>query len=57
MAVRFHATKNSPQGSLYHYSGVSSRDFNNLQKAASLGSHFIANFKKQPTRFPFTKVA
>lgn len=50
MKVRF---KN---GGTYLYRNVTLGDFEALRKAESVGSHFSKVFKKDPVKYPYSKV-
>lgn len=53
LAVQFKA-KNGP-GSVYHYAGVTAKQFEDFLAAESIGKHFGAHFKKND-KHPFTKI-
>lgn len=50
MKVKFH------NSGTYLYRNVTLGDFEALRKAESVGSHFSKVFKKDPVKFPYSKV-
>lgn len=50
MKVKFHS------GGTYLYGNVTTAEFEALRKAESVGSHFSMTFKKDPVKYPYSKV-
>lgn len=55
MAIRFKNWKGWKRG-LYHYSNVTTEDFEAFKNAESLGKHFGAHIKPFADKFPFVCV-
>lgn len=43
--------------STYEYSNVSQKDYEDFMAAPSLGSHFGAQIKKHPDKFPYARLS
>jgi hypothetical protein len=56
LAIQFHPKKLTGLSDIYHYEGVSAEMFAEFLGAESQGSFFIQRIKKDPARFPYTKV-
>ncbi len=50
MKVQFHS------GGTYLYRNVTTAEFEALRKAESIGSQFSRTFKKDPVKYPYSKV-
>lgn len=56
LAVQF-PSKAEKTGNLYHYSNFTAEDYAAFLAAESKGSHFIHQIKKQPEKYPFTRIS
>lgn len=53
LAIRFKDRATSVPTSLYHYSNVTTEDWEALHGAESIGSHFYKHIKPFKERFPY----
>ncbi|PTB23481.1 KTSC domain-containing protein [Paraburkholderia caribensis] len=53
LAIRFKDKATGGPSSLYHYTGFTEANFEALQNAESIGSHFYKHIRPHKERFPY----